>query len=138
MYACFLLALGDRERAARAFSRAVDTWIINGRPREAADAYMAMCVEGLSPTTPSIESGAARAMEECGLKNEAMKVYDKVVSGGGPQAESAALRAARLAEDCNRLDEASRRYQAFLLQFPDSQWSGLARRRLARLQAERA
>ncbi len=138
VYARSLLALGERERAARAFSRAVDTWIINGRPREAADAYMAMCVEGLSPTTPSIETGAARAMEECGLKNEALKVYDKVVSGGGPQAESAALRAARLVENENRYEEAVRRYRDFLARFPHSQWCGLARRRLARLEAERA
>lgn len=134
-YAQILVRIGDRDRATRAFCRAMDTWRQQGRRKESAEVFLAMRAAGLEPPNPAVEVTAARTLEDAGFLTEALEVYDRLTAGRGPEAENASLRAARLVESRGIPEEAARRYQAFLLMFPDSQWTGTAKRRLSTLTA---
>ncbi len=132
-YAGILLRLGHRDRAAKAFCRAVEAYLATGRRREAADAFLILYDAGLEPSSIALEVKAARVLEDVGQTEHAIAVYDRLASTPGPEAEGAGLRAARLAERLDRTDEARQRYNAFLLMFPESQFAPSVRRALSRL-----
>jgi membrane associated rhomboid family serine protease len=132
-FAGILVQLGDRDRAARAFVKAMDIFLHRGLLREAAEAYMAMRAAGLPAPDVRVEVKAARAMEETAYPLEALAIYDRLSALEGEEAETASLRAAHLAERIAGADAARRRYQAFLLMFPHSQFVADARRSLERL-----
>lgn len=132
-YAQALLQLGERDRAAAAWSRAVETWLHAGRRREAAETWLALRAAQLQPPGHEIALQAARALEETGYREDALAVYDGLAATYGPESEGAALRAAQLAERLGHPEDARQRFQMFLLMHPDSQFVGQARRGLDRL-----
>jgi membrane associated rhomboid family serine protease len=132
-FAQTLLQLGDPERAAAAYCRAVEMCLQTGRRREAAEIWLALRAARLQPATSALEIQAARALEETGYREEALALYDRLSANPGPESESAALRAAQLAERLGQPDSAMQRYQVFLMMHPDSQFVVQARRSLDRL-----
>jgi membrane associated rhomboid family serine protease len=128
-----LLQLGDPERAAAAYCRAVEMCLQTGRRREAAEIWLALRAARLQPATSALEIQAARALEETGYREEALALYDRLSANPGPESESAALRAAQHAERLGQPDSPMQRYQVFLMMHPDSQFVVQARRSLDRL-----
>lgn len=132
-YASVLLRLGHRDRAARAYQRALMDHLSAGRSDDAARAFLALREAGLEPGSVTLEIRAARALERTGQTAHALAVYDRLSATQGPEAEGAGLRAARLVERLQCPDEARQRYNAFLLMFPESQFVPSVRRALSRL-----